>query len=221
MRVDQLAPGLWRWTATHPDWTPAEGGEEGWDPEVGCVYCETDDGVLLIDPLVPPDPQEAERFWRALDRDVGRVGGGPTVLLTVYWHARSATVIADRYAGTRVLAPDAGREESEQRTRVTDWFSPGDALPGGVMAFATPFPVEVVLWLPSHAAIVPGDVLLGDRSGGLRLPPDSWLGDEVTREEVKETLRPLLELPIERLLVSHGDPVLSGGRNALARALVA
>jgi hypothetical protein len=32
-------------------------------------------------------------------------------------------------------------------------------------------------------------------------------------------MRPLLELPIERVLVSHGEPVLRGGHAALARAL--
>ena len=79
----------------------------------------------------------------------------------------------------------------------------------------------MVFWLPSQAAVVPGDLLLGDRAGGVRVLPDGWLGDAVTREAVTEALRPLLELPIERVLVSHGEPVLSGGRNALARALVA
>jgi hypothetical protein len=32
-------------------------------------------------------------------------------------------------------------------------------------------------------------------------------------------MRPLLDLPIEMVLVSHGEPVLSDGRHALARAL--
>jgi hypothetical protein len=32
-------------------------------------------------------------------------------------------------------------------------------------------------------------------------------------------LRPLLDLPIESVLVSHGEPVLTDGRAALADAL--
>ena len=32
-------------------------------------------------------------------------------------------------------------------------------------------------------------------------------------------LRPALALPIERVLVSHGEPVLSGGRAALATSV--
>lgn len=220
MEVRQLAPGLWRWTAAHPDWTPAEGGEEGWEPDVGCVYCEAEEGIVLVDPLVPTEPDERERFWRALDGDVRRVGSAPAVLLTISWHTRSAREVAARYAGARVLACAAAREEMEARTDVGGWFQPGDPLPGGIEAYGTPHRHEVVFWLPSHAALVPGDVLLGDGAGGVRLLPDSWLGD-VSRNDLLASLRPLLELPVERVLVSHGEPVLEGAREALARALAA
>ena len=46
----------------------------GWVEEVGSVYCELPAAVLLVDPVVPADPGEAERLWRALDRDVERLG---------------------------------------------------------------------------------------------------------------------------------------------------
>jgi len=219
MDVLEIAPGVWRWTAAHPDWTPDEGGDEGWEPEVGCVYCETGDGIVLVDPLVPSEAADAERFWRALDRDVERAGGRVSVLLTVYWHARSARDVAARYPGMRVFACDAAREEMEKRTDVTDWFAPGDALPGGIEAYATPLRGEVVYWLPAGAALVPGDVLLGDRAGGVRIPPDAWLTEDATREQLRVALLPLLELPVERVLVSHGEPVLGGAPAALARAL--
>jgi hypothetical protein len=79
-----------------------------------------------------------------------------------------------------------------------------------------------MFWLAEHRALVPGDRLLGAPGGGLRLPPQSWLGylpRPMTVTQLAEALRPLLELPIERVLVSHGEPVLSGGRDALAKAL--
>ena len=69
---------------------------------------------------------------------------------------------------------------------------------------------------------MPGDRVLGGREGGLRLCPQSWLGylsSPVNRAELAELLRPLLDLPIERVLVSHGQPVLAGGRAALAEAI--
>jgi hypothetical protein len=42
-----------------------------------------------------------------------------------------------------------------------------------------------------------------------------------TLDDVREALRLLLDLDldVERVLVSHGPPVLSGGREALAAAL--
>jgi hypothetical protein len=70
--------------------------------------------------------------------------------------------------------------------------------------------------------LVPGDRLLGDEAGGVRVCPDSWLGylkPGLTGAELRVTLQPLLDLPVERVLTSHGEPVLTGGREALARAL--
>ena len=67
-----------------------------------------------------------------------------------------------------------------------------------------------------------GDRLLGDDAGGLRLCPESWisyLGDRLTLARLRELLRPLLDLDPELILVSHGEPVLGGGRVALARAI--
>jgi hypothetical protein len=187
MAVSELAPGLWRWTARHPAWTPADGDE--WDADVGCVYAEIDGGIVLVDPQVPED---TEGFWRALDRDVGRLGA-PIVLTTNIDHTRSAAEIAARYGL-------------------------GGAPGAGVKAFPTAYPGETVYWLEPYAALVPGDVLLGADDGGVRVCPDSWL-EGVPREVVLASLQPLLELPVERILVSHGAPVLAGGREALALAL--
>src|SRR5919108_611415 len=74
MDVEAIAPGLWRWTTPHPDWTPEQGGPDGWEAAVGSVYYEAPAAVVLIDPLVPAETEERERFWRALERDVEAVG---------------------------------------------------------------------------------------------------------------------------------------------------
>ena len=52
----------------------------------------------------------------------------------------------------------------------------------------------------------------------LRLCPERWLG-KGTHDELRKTLRPLLDLPVERVLVSHGALILGGGKRALAAAL--
>ena len=191
MRVQEVVPGFWRWTGLHPDWTPASAGPEGWDQEVGCVYYEAPDAVVLVDPLAPPEDEE--RFWEALDRDVERAGRPVRVLLTVAWHDRSAEAVAKRY-GAATDGP----------------------LPSGVEARPLAAGEETAYWLPAHGALVFGDAVLGAEDG-VRLCPESWLAGTIA--ELKEELRPLLELPVERLLVSHGEPVLQDGRAALARAL--
>jgi glyoxylase-like metal-dependent hydrolase (beta-lactamase superfamily II) len=207
MDVLEIAPGLWHWTGWH----------EEWKQDVGSVYCETADGVVLVDPLVPPEDEP--RFWRALDRDVKRLRAPVHVLVTVYCHTRSAAAMVERY-DARVWAPTRARAAVARRAGVvTDAFRPGDPLPGGLQALSTPRGGEVVYWLPEHRALVPGDVLLGTRTGGIRMCPQSWLPSGKTHADLAASLRPALELPIQRVLLSHGKPVLRGGKRALERAL--
>jgi glyoxylase-like metal-dependent hydrolase (beta-lactamase superfamily II) len=205
--VLEAAPGLWTWTAYHA----------AWKENVASVYCETDDGVVLVDPLVPTD--EAARFWRALDRDVERTGGTVHVLLTVFWHVRSAVEVAERYGARTWVATGTRPAVSRRGVNVTDAFRAGDPLPGGIEAYRTARAAEVVYWIPEHRTLVPGDVVIGDEDGGVRLCPRSWLPEKTTLDDLAASLTPLLELSVERILVSHGSPVLRGGKAALAAAL--
>jgi glyoxylase-like metal-dependent hydrolase (beta-lactamase superfamily II) len=193
LRIDD---GLWHWTAPHPDWKPGE----DWEQDVGCVYWEADDAVVLVDPLVPEDGADRARFLEALDRDVERVGLPVAILLTSEWHGRSQAELAARYGARVVTPPETG------------------PLPGG--ATATALPEEVVYWLPAAKSLVPGDTLLGT-ADGLRLCPASWFEDRGGLDELARALAPLLDLPVEHILTTHGRPVLADGHEALARALSA
>jgi glyoxylase-like metal-dependent hydrolase (beta-lactamase superfamily II) len=201
--VVELAPGLWRWTADHPDWSPAQGGPDGWEREVGSVYCEVGGDVVLVDPLVPAEPEERARFWAALDRDVAR-GGATHVVLTCAWHARSTDEIVARY-GAWVWLPSDGPE----------------ALPAGVEAVEAALEDEVLLWLESRAALVAGDTLLGDGAGGVRLCPRSWLGGRDPAEVRAGLLERLGDRRIAFVLPAHGDAVTTGAAESLARSLAA
>ena len=131
MNVAELAPGLWRWTAPHPDWTEAD----DWAQEVGCVYYEAPGRDRpLIDPLVPR--ADRDRFFEALDRDVERRGLPVAILLT-------------------------GRLARAQRGRAGRALRRRRGPPGGVEAFGVPEVDETLWWLPEHGALVAGDVLLG------------------------------------------------------------
>jgi hypothetical protein len=198
MDVQEVRPGLWRWTAPHPAWTPTS----SWPRDVGSIYAETDDAIVLIDPLVPPDAAEATTFWRALDRDRERnAKRSITVLLTAPRHRRSADVISERYGGTV--------------------WSAGAPLPHGVDAdvFEDCEWREVAFSLPAYAAVVFGDVIEGDGRGGLRMPPHAWPPEALRTESVRAKLALLLRRPIELVLVSHGEPVLADGKEALRKAI--
>jgi len=207
MEVDRIADGLWRWTAFH----------EEWKQDVGCVYCESGDAVCLIDPLVPPE--DRDRFLAALDHDVERLGMPVHILVTVYWHTRSARELAERY-DAEVWASSRIRAAVERRAGRVRTFRPGDALPGGIEAIATAKRNDTLFFVPRHRTLVAGDVILGAEGGALRLCPASWLAAGVGHDELRASLEPLLALPVERVLVSHGSPVLADGAQAL-RALLA
>lgn len=198
MELERIADGLWRWTAQHPEWDAEEDGD--WDREVGCVLYAADDATVLIDPLVVPEDDAAA--WAPLDRVVQERGLPVVVLTTIEFHSRSRDAAVRRYAAREV------RGDGE--------------LPTGVEARPLPGAGETVYWLPAVAALVPGDRLRNPDGGGLQPSPPDWTGymaRPLETPELAAILRPLLELPVERILVSHGEPVLADGHDALARAL--
>jgi glyoxylase-like metal-dependent hydrolase (beta-lactamase superfamily II) len=209
MEVTRIEDGLWRWTTYHDEWRH----------DVGCVYAESPDAICLVDPLLPAAPDDRERFLAALDRDVGRLALPVHILVTVFWHTRSAGELAARY-GAEVWAPSRARAAVVRRAhREVRAFRPGDELPAGVVALATARSNEVVLSLPARRALVAGDVILGGEDGSLRLCPDSWLPPGIGQDDLRASLRPLLELPVEHVVVSHGRPALGNGGAELERVL--
>jgi len=214
-RPQELADGLWRWTARHPQWHPGEFGRE-----VASFAVRAPDALLLIDPLLPADGGAA-----VLDTLDAAAGGGPVaILVTIPYHARSAEPLWERYRaqgasihGHENVAKRLGDRSGLQRLR------PGDALPGGASAHAIGRPVrmEQPIFLPSHGALAFGDAVV-EADGRLRVWSERRVDDRVRAfyaERFNPTLRPLLHLGAERVLVTHGAPVLARGTQALAEAL--
>jgi glyoxylase-like metal-dependent hydrolase (beta-lactamase superfamily II) len=215
LSVAELAPGLWRWTAPHPDWTPEEYQREGWEQDVGAVYWEGEDATCLIDPILPSDASDLADFWRHLDDDVERRKRPVAILLTVFWHERDAATVAARY-DAEILAPERALPRLSSAAKP---FSPADSLPGGLEAFDVARKGEVVFVVPSEPmALVAGDVLLGG-SGGVRVCPDDWFARANGPARARSALRPLADRPLGLLVVSHGEPVTNDASEALRRAL--
>jgi hypothetical protein len=217
----ELADGLWHWDAPHPEWGPKRGLG---DQNVSSYAIDDGERLLLFDPLaVPSDLEELAR-----DRETA-------IVLTVPWHERDAEHLVEQL-GVPVFTPlpdtaeDLMRKYGISAEQAGDgspdlvWllrenkgearpFSPGDRLPFGADAFAGREANDTVLWIESHHTVISGDTLV-DFGKGLEI--NASLRGGVTREEVVQGLHPLLDLPIEHVLPTHGGPT---DRAALERAL--
>jgi hypothetical protein len=210
----QLADGLWRWTARHPDWHPGEFGSE-----VASFALRAGHETVLVDPLLPPDPDSV------LDLIEQQLGERLAILITIPYHVRSSEQIRDRF-GRQVETTIWGHRAC--RKRLGDpagfrAFEPGDELPAEASAhrIGKPRRFETPLHLPSHRALAFGDAV-AEVDGALRVWSERRVDADVSsfyRERFNPTLEPLLELDFDRVLVTHGQPVLEGGPAKLAAAL--
>jgi len=200
----EILPGLWRFTAVHPEW---EEGED-WDAEVSWWAIRGPDGLALVDPLVED--------WEELDRLVAAAEGCAGIIRTVFFHERSIPEARRRYR-TEVWArkppPGVPARPFEHDT------DQGLALPGGLLAIDVPRDDEIGLWLPDQRALAFGDAMLRDGDGRLSMCPESWVARSGGRARLREALSPLLELGPEHVLVSHGPLVLSDAPESLTAAL--
>jgi glyoxylase-like metal-dependent hydrolase (beta-lactamase superfamily II) len=194
--VREVQTGLWHWEAPHPEWQPRPGS--GWPRLVSSYAIDDGDRVLLFDPLAVPS--EIEEL--ASGRETG-------IVLTCPWHRRDAQSLAERLGAPVYVPPPDPPDPDPVKGQV---FSAGDRLPVGVEAFPGMEPNDLVLWIESHRALVVGDTLI-ERGQSLEFPWPPPTG--VPAEQILEGLRPVLDLPIELVLPTHGAPT---DRAALERA---
>jgi glyoxylase-like metal-dependent hydrolase (beta-lactamase superfamily II) len=186
-----------------------------------------DDGerLLLLDPLAVPSELES----LAAERDTA-------IVLTAPWHERDAESLVERL-GVPVYTPlpDSAQylmdtygisaERAGDGSPDVVWllrekkgeahpYTAGDRLPFGADVYPGHKPNDTVLWIESRRTVISGDTLV-DFGRGLEIN-ERWLRPGATREEIAAQLRPLLELPVEHVLATHGGPF---DRAALERAL--
>jgi hypothetical protein len=191
--VHEVQAGIWHWQAPHPEWN-ARGA--AWGKVVSSYAIEIDDGLVLFDPLTVPGELE---------------GRATAIVLTCPWHRRDAPSLAERLGLPIYVPPPDPPDPDPVKGQV---FQAGDRLPIGVEAFPGREANDPVLWIESRRALVAGDSLI-ERDKGLEFPRD-WAPDDASPEELLAAMQPLLELPVEVVLPTHGEPT---DRAALERAL--
>ena len=221
MAPTEIATGLLRWTARHPQWHPGEFGAE-----VASYAADAGDGhAVVVDPLLPPD---RDGVLAALD---ALAGDRVTIAISIPYHVRDAESLWRRYADRGLDARIVGHKGVARRLADAGGFEelrPGE--PGaerdGLAAYAIGRPRrnELPLHLPSHDALVFGDALVTTPEGELRI----WHNEPVDAHRVRfyaerfaPTLDPLIDLEPQRILVTHGEPILEDGAEALRRAAAA
>jgi glyoxylase-like metal-dependent hydrolase (beta-lactamase superfamily II) len=204
-RVIELTDRLTYWTEPHPAWQP----NPEWPEEVGCVLYAATDATTFIDPLIRHDLDETAWTW--LDERVSVADAPVAVLLTAPWHERSTRDVVYRH-GARVWIDPAGQERVGDMPKL-------DAVPAGINVFK-PRGVnegQVAFLIASEHALIVAEFFLGTPAG-LKLCPSPGGSDP---SDLAESLTELTRMPIERVLVGHGPPILEGGSDAISAALKA
>ena len=187
----ELQAGVWHWEAPHPEWKASD----EWDELVSSYTIDDGARLLLFDPL-------------ALDAELEELAARRETVIVLTSLARAGYTEPGRALRRRGVRALSRRGRAHR--------GPAAVLPrrpvAGVQAFLGMDANDLILRVERHGAVVAGDAII-DRGNGLEIPAD-WVGDGL--EQVRESLREVLELHVKHVLATHGGP---SDRSALERAL--
>ncbi len=220
--MEELAPGIYRWTAPHPEWRPQT-------EEVESYALVTGEALLLVDPLLPADTDERCSPLLARLELMAAAATRVELLVTVPYHTRSVETLYDRYAPerpTRIWGHALVRKRLRPETplEVVPMGAAGTAAPiasGAAEAYTIGRPrrSEHPIYVPTLRAAVFGDAVVGAEGGVRFWILSSGTGEAWYRDVFAPTLAPLVERPLEHVLVTHGPPVIGDGQRQLALCL--
>ena len=197
-----IAPGLWIWRGRHPFWR--EGDD--WQPVVTSTFVEAGNERYVLDPVSPVFDNIG--LWERLDKKPPT-----TAVCLMPDHVRDIDLFIRHYNargyGPMLFFPD-DMPKSKLEPIIAD-----KELPGGIMPlYDGRGRLETPMWLPKHRTIIFGDALT-ERGGELRVW-DSRGGHE--KRELP-ALRAMLDLPFERVVISHCDKEPVHSRAEFEKAL--
>ena len=218
--MDELVPGVYRWTAPHPEWrTRIE-----WGHEVAGYALVGAAGLSLVDALLPPEGSDARGEVETRLDELTAAASRLDILVTIPYHARSAEALYARY---RDRLPVALWGHPAVAKRFTDAATPlmpivagecaGAAVP---YAIGNPRRYETPLYFPEHRALAFGDALVCV-DGAVRIWQQSPFSPAWYHDKLLPSLMPLLDLDVDLILATHGPAIVSEGGAAVRKGLAA
>lgn len=193
MTVREVVPGIYGWSVLSE---PHGYDFNGWlvaDPG----------GNLCIDP-VDPGPDGLARLAEL---------GVARILLTNRNHARSAALVKERTGASIAIHDGDAAYARDQGTPIDATLLPGEQLgPLVVVPLPGKSPGEVAFHWPERRLLIVGDAVIGKPPGQLSLLREKVLDDPA---RLRASIRTLLDLDLDVLLLGDGAPVLSDAGSRL------
>ncbi len=166
------------------------------------------EGNLCVDPV---DPTE-----EVLDRLVKE--GVAQILITNRNHTRAANRVRERTGARVAIHPADAAYARDQGTAIDAELQLGERVgPFTVVGVPGKSPGEIALHDPARRLLVIGDAVIGNPPGRLSLLRERVMDDPA---RLRASVRSLLELDFDTLMLGDGVPIREGGRERL-RELVA
>ena len=161
------------------------------------------EGNLCVDP-VEPGHENAEKI---------ALLGVARILLTNRNHSRAANSVGERTGARTAIHPDDAPHARSQGTELDDDLYTGEKIgPLVVIGVAGKSPGEVAFHWPERRLLIVGDAVIGHPPGGCGLLREAVMDDP---SRLRDSLRNLLALDFDTLLVGDGEPILQGAKDRL------
>lgn len=160
-------------------------------------------GNLCIDPVEPTD-EDLEEVARR---------GVAHILITNRNHSRAANKLRARTGARTAIHPADAPHARSEGAELDRELKQGDKV-GPFMVHGAPGKSagEVVLFWPERKILLVGDAVVGHPPGRCKLLPDKVVDDPA---RLRESVRGLLSIDFDILLVGDGEPILQAALERL------
>ncbi|HEU4342382.1 MAG TPA: MBL fold metallo-hydrolase [Candidatus Binatia bacterium] len=168
----------------------------------GHLICHST-GNLCIDPVEPTD-EDLEQLGKF---------GVTRVLLTNRNHSRAANKVRARTGARTAIHPADAPHARSEGAALDDELHVGEKI-GPLVVVGVPgkSPGEIALHWPERKILIVGDAVVGDPPGRCKLLPEKVMDDP---PKLRESVRGLLAVDFDTLLVGDGAPILQDAKHRL------